>query len=219
MKSQRGEVAANGERQGADLIGAWELASETDQGPRTSRLTVFGDLTGRYGMFGGEIPIKEIKVDGQQVAFAVEMGFGNQTFNLEFKGKLDGKTLKGEVTTPRGNREVTGKKVEEESGQAGPSPLVGAWEFTREGRQGNTVKTTLTIKPDMTGSYTFRDNTAHHRPEGGRRPGVVQGDGEVRRARGLHGVQGEGAGDGAQGRVATPGAAGRPPARRSPPPP
>jgi hypothetical protein len=152
MKSQMGEIAVTGQRFGANLIGAWELATTSDQGPRTGMLTVFGDLTGRYELFGGEIPIKEIKLEGDQVAFSVEMGFGDQAFKLDFKGKLDGKTLKGEVTSPRGTREVTGKKMEP------AAAIVGTWEFTRETPQG-TRTNKLTIKEDMTGTYTGRETT------------------------------------------------------------
>ena len=64
-------------------------------------LTIYGDMTGRYEMFGGEIPIKDLKLEGDQVSFKVEMGFGDQTFKMEFKGKLDGKTLKGQTSSDK----------------------------------------------------------------------------------------------------------------------
>jgi len=152
IKSERGDIPANGERLGAALIGKWELTTTTDRGTRTSILTVFSDLTGRYESFGGELPFKDLKFDGSQAAFSVEAGFGDQTFAIDFKAKLDGNTLKGEVTSARGTREVTGKKLD------AASALVGAWEIVREGRQGTrTVK--LVIKDDMTGAYTDRDST------------------------------------------------------------
>lgn len=112
IKSPLGEVPANGTRIGADLIGKWELATSSERGPRTSVLTVFGDLTGRYELFGSEIPFRDLKLDGGQVSFSLEVGFGDQTFTLDFKGKLEGSTLKGQVITPRGTREATGKRVE-----------------------------------------------------------------------------------------------------------
>ena len=112
---------------------------------------VDNDLWG-HQFFGGEIPIKDLKLDGEQVTFGVELGFGDRTFNMDFSGKLDGKTLKGEFETPRGKREVTGKKTP-------PAvDLVGTWEIDRETPNGTrTIK--LTFKGDMTGTLTARDNT------------------------------------------------------------
>ena len=107
--------------------------------------------TGRYEFFGGEIPIKNLKLEGNQVTFTLETGFGDQTFTLNFKGTLDGNNLKGQMTSDRGTSEITGKKVE------AASPAVGTWEFTRETSQG-TRTSTLKINPDMTGTYSFRDN-------------------------------------------------------------
>jgi len=151
FKSQRGELPATGKRVGADLVGKWELTRTSERGTRTSMLTIYGDMTGRYESFGGEIPIKDLKLEGNQVTFYIEMGFGDQTFKMDFKGKLDGKSLNGELTTSRGTSEFTGKKVEV------ASPLVGTWEITRKSSRG-TRTNTLKIKADMTGTYTSRDN-------------------------------------------------------------
>ncbi len=156
LKGEMGQWQANGHRVGTALIGNWELTSTSDRGPRTRMLTIYGDLTGRYEMFGGEIPIKDLKLEGDQVSFKVEMGFGDQTFTMEFKGKLDGKTLKGQTSSERGTNELTGKKVEAAS--AAPSAaLVGTWELTSESPRG-TRTNTLKIKDDMTGTYTMRDS-------------------------------------------------------------
>jgi len=152
IKSERGEMAVNGQRVGSALVGTWELTSTSEQGSRTSMLTIYGDMTGRYEMFGGEIPIKDLKLEGDQASFKVELGFGDQTFQMEFKGKLDGKTLKGQLVRPNGTSEVTGKKIE-----AASSALVGTWELTTVSQQG-TRTNTLKIKDDMTGTYTARDN-------------------------------------------------------------
>jgi hypothetical protein len=163
FKSPMGEIQASGRRLGGELIGKWELTSSSDRGPRTSLLTVFGDLSGRYESFGGEIPIKEIRLEAGQVSFSIEMGFGDQTFKLDFKAKLEGKTLKGEVTSQRGTREVTGKKLDE------VSPIVGTWEITRQappdaaqgqGQNQGPRTSTLVIKADMTGTYAGRNSTA-----------------------------------------------------------
>ena len=128
LDSEMGSWQANGKRFGAPLIGTWELTTSAEQGPRTSMMTVDPDLTATYESFGGEIPVKDLKLEGNQVTFAVEMGFGDQTFRLDFKGRLDGKALKGEMTTPMGTNEVTGKKMEM-AATSSASP-VGTWELT-----------------------------------------------------------------------------------------
>ena len=151
MKSDMGDIPANGKRFGAPLIGKWDLTSVSDFGTRQGMMRVNGDMTGRYEFFGGEIPMKDLKLEGNQVTFALEMGFGDQTFILNFKGTLDGTNLKGQMTSDRGTSEITGKKVEQ------ASAVVGTWEFTRETDRG-TRTSTLKIKPDMTGTYTMRDN-------------------------------------------------------------
>jgi hypothetical protein len=158
IKSDLGEIPAGGERIGGKLIGKWEMTTTTDQGTRTSLFTVFGDLTGRYESFGGEIPVKEIKLDGDQVAFSIETGFGDQSFTIDFKGKLDGTTLKGETTTPRGTRQVTGKKLEASPATAPAAAIAGTWEISRETQQG-TRTARLTIKEDMTATYATNDTT------------------------------------------------------------
>jgi len=150
FKSQRGEMPAAGVRLGAPLIGKWELTTTSDRGTRTRVLTVFGDLTGRYESFGGEIPVKDLKLEGNQVTFAVEMGFGDQTSVSQFKGTLDGTSLNGQMTSSRGTSEVTGKKM------AAASVVAGTWELTSESSQGGTRTSTLKIA-DGTGTYTSRD--------------------------------------------------------------
>jgi hypothetical protein len=151
MKSDMGDLQANGKRFGAPLIGKWDLTSVSDFGTRQGMMRINPDMTGRYEFFGGEIPMKDLKLEGNQVTFALEMGWGDQTFTLDFKGTLDGNNLKGQMTSDRGTSDITGKKVEE------ASAAFGTWEFTRETQRG-TRTSTLKIKPDMTGTYTMRDN-------------------------------------------------------------
>jgi hypothetical protein len=155
FKSERGEMPATGQRFGAAIIGQWELTTTSDRGTFTGMLKVFPDLTGRYDFFGAEIPIKSLKLEGDQLTFAVEFGFGDQTSQMDFKGKVDGKALKGQTTSSRGTSEVTGKKMA--AAQAQAASLVGTWEFTREGQDGTRRTSTLAIKPDMTGTYKMRD--------------------------------------------------------------
>jgi hypothetical protein len=151
FKSQRFEMPVAGERIGSELIGKWELTTTSDRGTRTRMLTIFSDMTGRYESFDGEIPIQDLKLEDNQVSFVVERGFGDRVFRQEFKGKLDGNSLTGQLVSDRGTTEVAGKMLKE------VSPVVGTWEFTRETSRG-TRTSTLKIKEDMTATYTIRDN-------------------------------------------------------------
>jgi hypothetical protein len=150
MKSQMGEIDIPGQRVGGSLIGKWALTSTSEQGTFTQNLTVFPDMTARYQFFDGEIPVKDLKLDNNQVTFTIEMGFGDQTFEMKFKGTLAGKDLNGEFDTSNGKIKATAKKIE-----AGGT-AVGTWELTSTTQQG-TRTSTLTIKDDMTGTYKSRD--------------------------------------------------------------
>ncbi|OHB75485.1 MAG: hypothetical protein A2Z25_19480 [Planctomycetes bacterium RBG_16_55_9] len=150
-KNDQLEVPVAGQRVGAALIGQWDITSTSEMGTRRSMMRIETDLTGRYESFGGEIPMKDLKLDGDRVTFSLEMGFGDQTFKLDFKGKLDGKTLKGEMVSERGTSQIAGKKIE------AASSVVGTWEFTRQIPDG-TRTSTLKINDDMTGTYSFRDS-------------------------------------------------------------
>jgi hypothetical protein len=156
FKSQRGEMTAAGKRIGAALVGKWELTTTSERGTRQRTLTVFGDLTGRYESFGGEIPVKDLTLEGNQVTFAVEMGFRDRISLSEFKGTLDGATLKGQMTSSRGTSEITGKKM------AAASAVAGTWELTSESSRG-TRTYTLKIKDDMTATYTRREGRGRTR--------------------------------------------------------
>ena len=63
-------------------------------------------------MLDTEVPVTDLKVSSDEVAFKVTMNFNGNEVPMEFKGKLDGKTLKGDFTTPRGTREAVGKKID-----------------------------------------------------------------------------------------------------------
>lgn len=145
------EWQANGKRVGAALIGTWEFANASEFGPRTRKFVVLPNMTGRYQWFDGLIPVKNLELQGDKVAFTVESSFGERTFVSKFTGKLSGDTLSGEIESSRGTRPATAKRIK------AVSPLVGNWEFTREGRDGTTRTSTLKIKSDMTATYSFRD--------------------------------------------------------------
>jgi len=162
FNSDMGEVPVAGTRFGGALIGKWLLTSKSDRGERNLLMTINPDLTGRYEFFFSEIPMKDLKLEGNQVTFVIESSFGDQTFKSDFKGTLQDGTLKGQMTSERGTNEITGKKLPATAAPAAAagaaaSSIVGTWEFVREGQDGTRRTSTLTIKPNMTGTYKMRD--------------------------------------------------------------
>jgi len=106
------ELSSGESRKGSAIVGTWELTTVSSRGTRTNTLTINEDLTGTYQSRNRETPIMDLKVEGDAVSFKMERSFREEKVLFEFEGKLEGTTLKGQFITPRGSREVTGKKVE-----------------------------------------------------------------------------------------------------------
>jgi len=113
IKSERGEITAEGKRIGAALIGNWILEVTSERGSRKQRLKVNPDMSGLYGA----IPIKKVNLEDDKVSFKIVLEFGERKFEMSFEGKLaeskESKELKltGELTTSRGKQKVKGTKV------------------------------------------------------------------------------------------------------------
>ena len=110
--NQQGQWVANAERVGADLIGKWILTTTSEKGTYTRLLTVYSDLAGRYESFGGELPIDRIDINGEQVSFQIEIGFGDRTFVMEFRGMLKNGVLEGELNSSKWKHRVAGTKID-----------------------------------------------------------------------------------------------------------
>jgi len=107
IKSERGEITAEGKRIGASLIGNWNLEVTSERGSRKQRLKVNPDMSGMYGA----VPIKKVNLEDNKVSFKTVLEFGERKFEMSFEGKLEESKLTGELTTSRGSRKVTGTKV------------------------------------------------------------------------------------------------------------
>ncbi len=96
-----------------NVVGVWELTSEGRNGQtRTRKLTIHEDMSGSYqGRRNRTTEINKITIDGNQISFSYTVSRNDNQFEMTFKGTIDGETLKGEFVTPRGSREVTGKKL------------------------------------------------------------------------------------------------------------
>ncbi len=85
---------------GADLTGTWSGAS--DAGPNFVFTLKSADkaLTGTMrGEGDKEFPISEAKVDGDNVAFAVNSEYQGNPVKLVFKGKVSGSEMHGHIGT------------------------------------------------------------------------------------------------------------------------
>jgi hypothetical protein len=107
FSSQQGEIAANGKRVGAALVGKWDLTITSVQGTRKQRLTVLPDLSARFGA----LPIKKIGLEGGNVSFEMALPFGDNEYEISLEGKIKGGKLTGKFTSSEGTSEVTGTKI------------------------------------------------------------------------------------------------------------
>ena len=106
IKSEMGDVEAQGTRVGAPAIGMWNLEVTGEWGTVQQRLVVNPDMTGLYGT----IPVKKVVLQDDQISFDMVVQFGDQEFEMNFAGKLEDAKLTGEMKTSRGTQKITGTK-------------------------------------------------------------------------------------------------------------
>ena len=98
----------------ADVDGKWVGNVSTPNGDFAMTFTFKADgatLTGSMlGMDGKENPIKEGKIDGSNIAFAVDLDFGGQAFTLNYKGVVSPEEIKFEGEAGGQVFELTVKK-------------------------------------------------------------------------------------------------------------
>jgi len=92
-------------------VGIWQFTRETDRGMFTSILNIKDAKSGTYTIRDNEVDLDELAVDGNRVAFKVTLRFNDREFAMQFKGAVEGTTLKGQWTTPRGTRDAEAKRV------------------------------------------------------------------------------------------------------------
>ncbi len=106
IKSDGGDIALEGTRVGAGVIGQWELDVKSDSWTRKELLRVFPDLSARYGT----ISIEKVHLDDEGVTFKTTLEVGDQTLDISFTGQITGRKLTGEITSSRGTAQVSGEK-------------------------------------------------------------------------------------------------------------
>jgi len=100
-----------------NVAGKWEMTNETPRGTQTSTFTFEQEgniLTGTAATPRGESPISSGSVEGNVVTITIVrgMGMGDRSMEMTYTGTLDGDTITGSMSTPRGEREFTMKRVE-----------------------------------------------------------------------------------------------------------
>jgi hypothetical protein len=82
----------------ADVDGKWTGSIDTPMGAipvgftfKADGNTLAGSMT---GMDGAEIPIKNGKIDGAMIAFAVALDFGGMPFELSYTGVVSAQEIK-----------------------------------------------------------------------------------------------------------------------------
>jgi hypothetical protein len=99
----------------AHVAGKWQMTNETPRGTMTSTFAFEQDgdvLTGTVEARGTTSPINDGSVEGNVITFSVVRAMGNRTRELTYTGTVDGDTITGRMSTPRGDRDFTMRRVD-----------------------------------------------------------------------------------------------------------
>lgn len=120
--SEVGQWDVAGNRICPELVGKWELTTDTESGAKTAVLTIKDDMTGTYQSSDADVPIKDLNYEEGRLNFKIEMDSGDEQLQMDFKGELHGTAIDGEFTTPDGINKITGKKISADAKKAIPAP-------------------------------------------------------------------------------------------------
>ena len=95
------------DKKAADVAGTWEWTTkrrnQDTEMKHAVKIKKEGDkLTGVYvPPRGDEVELKDLKVEGDTITFAVVRTFNNQERTIKYNGKVEGETIKGKSTMTR----------------------------------------------------------------------------------------------------------------------
>lgn len=128
--------------------GTWKWTTTTQDGQkRESVLTLKQDGDKWAGVLKGprgENPVKDAKVLGQDISFTVERETQRGKMIANYKGKLEGETIKGAVHTKTGDQE----RDREWLATRESLDVTGDWAWSMKRDNGETWNATLHIKKD-----------------------------------------------------------------------
>lgn len=102
-------------QQTLNVAGKWEFTSEGPRGTQTSTITFEQDgtvLKGTMETQRGAVSFENGSVEGNKITFTIVRGMGDRTFEMTYTGTVEGDTMTGTMTNPRGGDVPwTAKKV------------------------------------------------------------------------------------------------------------
>jgi len=123
--SEAGQWDVAGIRICPELIGKWELKTDTENGTKTAILTINEDMTGSYQSSDADVPVKELNYEEGKLNFKIEVQNGDEKLKeMAFKGEFHDNAIKGEFTTPEGINKITGTKIPTEATETPQSDTI-----------------------------------------------------------------------------------------------
>ena len=110
-----GALATPGWSQDVDVTGKWELTSESPRGTQTSTITFEQEgavLKGAIETRMGSLPFEGGSVEDNTITFTIVRSMGERTMEMTYSGTVEGDTITGTMTTPRGETPWTAKRVD-----------------------------------------------------------------------------------------------------------
>ncbi len=108
-------VAAPAWAQDVDVSGKWQLTSEGPRGTQTSTITFQQEgtaLSGRIETRMGWLPFEGGSVEGNTITFKIVRSMGERSMEMTYSGTVEGDTITGTMSTPRGETPWTAKRVD-----------------------------------------------------------------------------------------------------------
>jgi hypothetical protein len=97
----------------ADPVGTWKISMEGPMGTMVNHLTIRKEGDAHFASMAtpqGEAEIGELEVDGDHFEFAFSRTMGARTMTMSYACDVEGDTLTGTTTTPRGKLPFTGTR-------------------------------------------------------------------------------------------------------------
>ncbi len=91
-------------------VGAWDVNINTPVGAQSGVWTINADGTGVMGGAQGDQAIDGIMLEGNTIAFDVDIDAGGQSLSLSFSGTVEGDSLEGEFASDFGAFDVSGTR-------------------------------------------------------------------------------------------------------------
>jgi len=91
-------------------VGAWDVIIDTPVGSQAGVWTINADGTGIMGSDQGDQAIEGIALEGNTIAFDVDIDAGGQSLSLSFSGTVNEDSLDGEFSSDFGPVPVSGSR-------------------------------------------------------------------------------------------------------------